>query len=448
MTENGETIEYNTKNTILVVDDDYENLKMLSLCFKDSGYRVLAAQNGDSAIKKATLSNPDLILMDVIMPKTDGYEVCRRLKEVNKLKDTPVIFMTSLTDADSMIKGFEMGGVDYITKPFKFEEVIARVSTHMRIQNQRKQIEESATEVATYNEELIALNEELIALNDNLNNSNEELSKEVKERKKVEDELKKANIEISESLEELEFMQTFLVQTEKMAALGNLVAGLAHEINTPIGVAITASTYLEEISDKISYDGTDTQKYNEDIKEASSIISKNLLKAGKLIRNFKLISTDQSSEEKRRFNLHEYLDEILLTLKPYTSKENHTIKVICDEGLIINSYPGAFAQIITNFIHNSFLHAFEPKESGEITIQIAYDDDSLTLTYEDNGKGMDQRILSKIFDPFFTTKRNKGGTGLGMYLVYNIVSQQLGGTIKCWSEQDVGTMFTINMMTE
>ncbi len=298
--------------TIMIVDDDHENLKMLSLCFKGFGYRLLVAQDGKSAIKKVRLARPNIILMDVVMPGIDGFETCKRLKKNELTKDIPVIFMTSLNDTDSILKGFEVGAIDYVSKPFNFEEIKIRVSNHLKLQEQANIIFEKAQEFEGYNEELIALNEEL-------ETGNEELFREIEERKKAESSLAAANEELHKTMHELEAMQGFLVQSEKMAALGNLVAGLAHEINTPIGVAVTAASHLEEIAADAAKAGQDTLEL-ETISEVSRIIYTNMLKAGKLIRNFKLVSIDQSEEEKRNFYLKEYIDEVLLTLKPFTKK--------------------------------------------------------------------------------------------------------------------------------
>jgi len=375
------------------------------------------------------------------MPEVDGFETYRMLQQIDRLKDIPIVFMTALTDSTNMLKAFAVGGMDYISKPFNFEEIKIRIDNHLRHQDQWTIIEDKAQEVETFNEELLALNEEL-------QNSNEELFREINERQKVESELKIANIEIQKTIKELEEMQSFLIQTEKMAALGNLVAGLAHEINTPIGVALTASSHLEEMSARVENVNAElSENYIEDVKEASIIISKNLLKAGKLIRNFKLVSTDQSIEEKRRFNVDEYIEEVLLSSRPFTKKEKHQIHVVCDTNLEIVSYPGALAQILTNLIYNSYIHGFTDKHQGDIVITVTYspDDNMLTLFYTDNGCGMEVDILNKHFDPFFTTNRSKGGSSLGMYIVYNIITQQLNGDIKVNSESGKGTQYTIKI---
>lgn len=429
--------ELQKKVTIMIVDDDDDNLKMLSLCFKSNDYRLLVAQDGESAINKIKLAKPNIILMDVVMPGIDGFDTCRKLKENNVTRDIPLIFMTSLNDSDSIIKGFEVGAIDYVSKPFNFEEIKIRVSNQLKIQEQANIIQEKAQELEVYNEELIALNEELEA-------GNEELFKEIEERRKAENSLAHINLELQKTMNELETMQGFLIQSEKMAALGNLVAGLAHEINTPIGVAITAASYLEEIAIEASNAGQNTLEL-ERVQEVSNIIYSNMLKAGKLIRNFKLVSIDQAQEEKRSFYLKEYIDEVLLSLYPFTKKFSHQISIECDPSIKMTNYPGAFGQVLTNLVYNAFLHGFEAVTRGLIKIEVTQKEDNTIIGFKDNGVGMNQQVLCQLFDPFFTTKRNKGGSGLGMYIVYNLVTVQLHGSIKCESHLSEGTTYEIKI---
>lgn len=423
----------------MIVDDDDENLKMLSLCFKSNDYRLLVAQDGESAINKINLAKPNIILMDVVMPGIDGFDTCRKLKENVATRDIPIIFMTSLNDSESIIKGFEAGAIDYVSKPFNFEEIKIRVSNQLKIQEQAYIIQEKAQELEVYNEELIALNEEL-------ETGNEELFREVVERRKVESSLAQTNLELHKTMNELETMQGFLIQSEKMAALGNLVAGLAHEINTPIGVAVTAASYLEEIALEASNAGKSTLELAS-VQEVSNIIYTNMLKAGKLIRNFKLVSIDQSQEEKRSFYLKEYIGEVLLSLNPFTKKYCHQIRIECDPSIKMTSYAGAFGQILTNLIYNAFVHGYDGDSCGLIEIKVTQNEDNTIIGFKDNGVGMDQQVLSKLYDPFFTTKRSKGGSGLGMYIVYNLVTAQLQGSIKCESHLLEGTAYEIKIPT-
>lgn len=261
-----------------------------------------------------------------------------------------------------------------------------------------------------------------------------------------------ANNELADSYNKLRTMQSYLIQSEKMSALGNLVAGIAHEINTPIGVGVTAASYLNEITKEFknlakeeNINREELLSYIDDLDQASKIILKNLERAGKLVKSFKQVSADQASEPKREFNIKEYLEEIITSLSPKLKKTKQTITVNCNEKLIIDGYPGAFAQIISNLIINSLNHAYEPKESGNIIINVSKIMDMVEIIFSDDGKGIPNSDISKIFDPFFTTNRGIGGTGLGLSVVYNIVTQQFGGKIHCDSHVGKGTTFVISL---
>ncbi len=252
------------------------------------------------------------------------------------------------------------------------------------------------------------------------------------------------------TLNELKETQTKLIQSEKMSALGGLVAGISHEINTPIGVSVTAASYLERLNKEI-YDlffeqkmkKSDFEKFVANSNEASMMILSNLKRAHELISSFKQVAVDQSNEQKRKFNVKEYLNQILLSLKPSLKKTEHIIEIKCREDLEITTFPGAFSQIITNFIMNSLLHAYEKKDKGNMSIEVMAEKNNLVVIYKDDGKGIDPAIIDKIFDPFFTTKRGQGGTGLGLNIVYNIISQTLRGNIRCSSSIGKGTTFTV-----
>lgn len=300
-------------------------------------------------------------------------------------------------------------------------------------QTLEKQVESRTRQLLLANQDLSKANADLIALNKDMGAMNEELFRQNEKIKK---------------------MQHYLIESEKMAALGQLVAGVAHEINTPIGVGITASTHLSdivtELLNKLEEGGPsiEIRPYLEDIQDAAQMIDKNLNRAGKLIQSFKKLSVDQSNEPKRTFDVGEYLNEILLSLSPSLKKSKIRIEVQCDETLTINSYPGSFAQIITNLVMNSITHAFDEDVPGTIRIKLESSENEILLTYSDDGKGMPPEILPKIYDPFFTTQRGRGGTGLGLSVVYSIITQQFNGTIKCSSQPGKGTTFIIHLSTK
>ena len=248
----------------------------------------------------------------------------------------------------------------------------------------------------------------------------------------------------------LKSAQSELIQTEKMASLGRLVAGIAHEINTPIGVGVTASSHLKSETIAFNYmykDETmtesDFEKYIESTLKTSNIILQNLSRAANLIKSFKQISVDQTSDDTRDFNVQEYMNSVIESLKPELRHTAHTIELICDKDLRIESNPGVFSQIISNMIMNSIIHGLENTENGTIIISVLRSHHELTIIYSDNGKGMNHDHLSKLFDPFFTTKRGMGGSGLGTHIIYNLVTQKLHGTIKATSQEGKGLTYTL-----
>jgi PAS domain S-box-containing protein len=283
--------------------------------------------------------------------------------------------------------------------------------------------------------------------------SNQQLAAAVEELNIMNEEMLKINSELASSNHKMKEMQAYLVESEKMAALGGLVAGVAHEVNTPIGVSVTAASHMADIAEELvvlyrnqQLDGDLIETLMADVEKASKIIVKNLNHAGSLIQNFKQLSADQSLEPQREFELGKYLDEILVSISPTFKKSNITINTHYTEDLMINGWPGAFTQIITNLVINSMQHAFLPDEKGQIDIDLSRKGDGFLIVFRDNGHGMEKDVADKIFEPFFTTKRSSGGTGLGLSIVYTIVTQRYRGSIRCESEPETGTSFIIELM--
>ena len=263
-------------------------------------------------------------------------------------------------------------------------------------------------------------------------------------------ELEKSRDQLKLNVVLLQQTQDQLVQSEKFASLGGLVAGVAHEINTPVGVAVTAASHLRDAAEGLNGNFREgrmkrvhLEDFLESADESTRIILGNLSRASDLVKSFKQVAVDQSSDELRQFNVAEYVREILLSLRPQLKKRGHNVTLGCDETLSIKSYPGALAQIITNFVLNSNVHAYPDDECGEIAIEIVVSNGRCELTYTDDGQGMPKDVVAKVFDPFFTTRRGKGGSGLGLNIVYNLVTQRLGGTINCASEVGFGTTFVV-----
>lgn len=263
-------------------------------------------------------------------------------------------------------------------------------------------------------------------------------------------ELEESNNELEYTVTNLKDTQKMLVESEKMASLGGLVAGVAHEINTPVGIGLTGITHFLDITEKIKYEyehqNIDEEEFKEYLRtseELALLINTNLVKTAELIKSFKQVAVDQTSEEKREFNIKEYIESTLLSINNIVKKANVTIKVQCEENLKIDSYPGDFSQIITNLVINSIRHAYTQKEKGNISIEVLKDNDILKLIYKDDGNGIPQQNLEKIFEPFFTTNREEGGTGLGLNIIYNIITSKLNGKILCNSKENQGVEFII-----
>lgn len=264
------------------------------------------------------------------------------------------------------------------------------------------------------------------------------------------DALKQSNQELLSTLEELHKFQAQLVETKKMASLGDMVAGIAHEVNTPIGLGVTASTLLADRLDEISQSfdnktlkSSQLKKFLIESEENVGIIYRNLERAAKLIASFKKVAVDQSSADIRLFNVKELLEEVTLTLKTKIDIENVQLTIDCPEDLTIKSKPGPINQILINLIINSIIHGFEHSHNGIINISISYLNENLHINYQDNGKGIDENIKSRVFDPFTTTKRGSGGSGLGLHLVFNLVTQALNGKIDFKTNAERGTLFKI-----
>ncbi|MBE9562773.1 MAG: GAF domain-containing sensor histidine kinase, partial [Proteobacteria bacterium] len=258
--------------------------------------------------------------------------------------------------------------------------------------------------------------------------------------------------ELSSALDHLKTTQAQLVESEKMASLGGLVAGVAHEINTPIGIGVTAaSTLADRTTETVTLytnkqlKGSALTAYFNMAQTSSNLILNNLNRAAELIQSFKQVAVDQSNLDKRSFVVKKYIEDGLLNLKPHLKKTQHQITVNGDEKIEINSYPGAFSQIVTNLVMNSLNHAYQVEEAGNILFELKLVSERLIIEYSDDGCGISPENLDKIFEPFFTTARMEGGTGLGLHIVFNLVSQKLNGTINVQSEVGVGTKFILNL---
>ena len=277
-----------------------------------------------------------------------------------------------------------------------------------------------------------------------------ELRQENENRQYIEAELRQRNKELAGSMDTLKQAQEQLLESERMASLGGLVAGIAHDVNTPLGVSVTAASFLQERLNNLKTDFEDkslTSKnmasFIDEAEQTALLLLNNLERASDLIASFKQVAVDQTSETEREIFLNDYINEVIQSLKPSFKHTEYQINVSCPDNLVVTCAPGAIAQIVTNMVINSITHGFEGRATGTITLEVKEKDNIVSLYYSDNGKGLSEEELSKLFDAFYTTKRGKGGSGLGTHIMYNLVTQSLHGQIDAQSAIDKGLEYFI-----
>ncbi|MGK7890926.1 MAG: response regulator [Leptolyngbyaceae cyanobacterium] len=438
---------------ILLVDDNPTNLKVLSTTLRRQHWNTLIAPDGESAIQQVSYVKPDLILLDVMMPGIDGFETCQRLKRDPETEAIPIIFMTALSDVVDKVKGLELGAVDYITKPFQQEEVLARVKLHLRLYQLNQQLNHKIAEQALTEAKLQQLNHDL--------------EQKVEER----------TAELSDSLKSLKKMQLQLVQSEKMSSIGQLVAGVAHEINNPVnfihGNVAPATEYVHDLLQLI-------QTYREIYPQSNPVIEKltNSIELDFIVEDLpKTLASMQlgtnrirgivnslrnfsrlDEAECKAVNIHEGIDSTLLILesKFKAKPQRPAIQLIKNYGdlPLVECYPGQLNQVFMNIIVNA-VDALDERDQGRdwdamqgspstITIRtLRSDENNIVIEISDNGPGIPEQVKSRIFDPFFTTKEIGKGTGIGLAISHQIVVETHQGMLNCISSPVQGTTFVI-----
>ncbi len=267
----------------------------------------------------------------------------------------------------------------------------------------------------------------------------------------AEEELRRSKQRTENAYMELRKTQDSLIEAEKLAALGGLVAGVAHEVNNPVGISLTVASSLarrcELFSDELARGELKRSQLTEFIqrnREAATQLVANLQRAGELIQSFKQVAVDRSHIERRVFDLKELMEQVIASLRPGLSKSRVTLTFTCEPGITMDSYPGPYGQVVTNIVLNAVAHAFPPGQSGTMEVHAALEDaDQVAITFSDNGRGMAPDVRRRAFEPFFTTRRSQGGTGLGLHIVHNIITGRLGGRISISSEPERGTTFRV-----
>ena len=375
----------NKKASILIVDDNPVNIDLLRRYLEGEDYSISAVTSGEKALKVVAKIQIDLILLDIMMPGMDGYQTCTALKQSSQSEHIPVIFVTAKIEPEDLRKGFAVGAADYITKPVQQDIILARVKNQLSITSQ------------------------------------------------------------------MQLKRELLEKSNKMAELGNMVAGIAHEVASPMGNLMLTMDYILQKTAKIKQasaehklDKQGFEQYLAKLTEAANMCHANAKRATDLMASFKQVAVNQCSNKIIEFNLAEYIEDILLTLRPKLKKHPHTVTVLIDEKITVINNPGALSQVIINLVNNSLLHAFNQERTGNIEIAAKEEKHLITLVYTDDGLGMSSEQRQMAFKKYYTTKAGEGGSGLGLTICKELIEQEMQGQIELESTHGTGTKFTIS----
>ncbi|OUL35811.1 hybrid sensor histidine kinase/response regulator [Nostoc sp. T09] len=423
--------------TVLIVDDNPANLGVLSDALDQAGLEVWVAKSGKVALERVKYALPNLILLDVMMPEIDGFETCRQLKANPQTQDIPVIFMTALSDTTNKVEGFQVGAVDYITKPFQQQEVLSRVKLHLKLHNLGQELEHKNTL------------------------------------------LEQKFVEANQAYDDLKQLQIKLVQGEKLSSLGQMFAGISHEINNPVdfiyGNLIHANEYTQEMLHLLhlyqeeypnptpriqaELEVTDIEFIDNDLLNLLKSMNFGARRIREIVKSMQIFS---HVDEVRlaEVDIHECIDGTLTILnhRLKAQPEHPGIEVVKDYNLfqLVECYVGQMNQVFMNIIANAIdaLDEYNQQRSLEDIKQnpslikirtMMSEDDWVAIHIADNGPGICEEVKAKLFNPFFTTKAVGKGTGLGLSISHQIIVEKHGGSIECQSTPGKGTEFAIKI---
>ena len=378
---------------VLIVEDAPANIQALTAILREKGYAISIATNGRQALDVLASVRPDLILLDVMMPEMDGFETCTRIKASAQWRDIPIIFLTAKSETGDIVRGFELGAVDYVAKPFHAHELLARVHTHLAMHRLRRE-----------NEQLVRAESE----------------------------------------------------NARHRSVAQMVAGVAHEINTPLGVINTAASLLTRwLAEPVMVTlakTADGQMMAEDLAEAAGLITRNAHRAHKLVQDFKKVSVNQITDVRERTSLAETIEETVNLFR--ATARRSPMQVMFTNNLPQprgewTGYPGSLSQVLLNLLSNAQRYAYPEGVGGRVEIELSADPpgmpDGYQITVRDFGQGIPPENLPRIFEPFFTTGRGQGGSGLGMSIVHTIVTAHMKGAIAITSTLGEGTTVVMHL---
>lgn len=395
---------------IVIIDDQRLNIAILEASLRgEPGLETVAFERGAEAVAWIRANQPDLVFVDYDMPEMDGLQVIGALREDAALADMPVVMVSGVEQKDVRLKALTLGANDFLAKPVDPIELRARTANMLRLRRRSLDLRET-------------------------NRSLEE-----------------ARARAETALADLRSAQDQLVQTEKLAALGSLVAGVAHEINTPVGNALTSITWTADRVAKLKTDleagqlrRTDLGDFLNEAEEVTRLVRTNVERTARIVQAFKQIAADSTTDEPRRFVLREHLEDLHIAFASELAKGRHRLVLDCVPGLELTTPPGALTRVLAQLVQNALSHAFPHGRTGMIIISARPQPDGvLWLEVSDDGRGMAAEVQPHLFEPFFTTARARGHIGLGLATVHNLVRRALGGEIEVDTCPGTGTRFRI-----